>query len=291
MIRVAIALACAAIGRLRRPEIESRMATFSFTERRQIEQCLGMGSGYVLDFSNRTFEEFILDAVARNIYNGDYSGQGSSKANHLRAFFAAEPDHVVGALLTALVEHGRTVTSPPAADLLESCKRIADRLKQSAPVLGCIATDTDEPTFAALSKEVRRAIESNQPETGLDRLHAFFVMLLRRICEKRGVQTTRDEPAHSVLGKYIKHVKGQGHLHSEMSEKILKYALATMDAFNQVRNNQSLAHPNEMLNSDEALLVFNHVVAIVNFIQSTERRIDHRQLTTTTALSDSEFPF
>lgn len=29
------------------------MANFSITERRQIEECFGMCSGYVLDFSNR----------------------------------------------------------------------------------------------------------------------------------------------------------------------------------------------------------------------------------------------
>lgn len=267
------------------------MPRFSFTERRQIEQCFGMGSGYVLDFSNRTFEEFVQDTVARNIYNGSFSGQGSSKANHLRAFFAAEPDHLVGALIAALVEHARTVANPPAANLLDSCQHIADRLKQSAPVLGSIATSTGEPTFAALSMEVRRAIASNQPETGLDRLHTYFVTLLRQTCEKRGVQAAREEPAHSVLGKYLKFVKGKGHLRSEMSEKILKYALGTMDAFNHVRNNQSLAHPNEMLDSDEALLIFNHVVAIVNFIEAIERRIDRPLPVTAVALGESDIPF
>ena len=103
------------------------MATFSFTERQQIERTFGMRSGYVLDFSNRTFNEFIQDAVARNIDNGSYSGHGSSKANHLRTFFATEPDHIVGTLIAALVEYARTLTDPPAADLLDSCQRIADR--------------------------------------------------------------------------------------------------------------------------------------------------------------------
>lgn len=250
-----------------------------------------MGTGYVLDFSNRTFEEFIQDAVARNIYNGSFSGQGSSKANHLRAFFAAEPDHVVGTLIAALVAHARTVSNPPAATLLDSCQRIADRLKRSAPLLGSIATGTGPPTFAALSNEVRRAIESNQPETGLDRLHTYFVTLMRQICDKRGVLTTRDEPSHSVLGKYVKFLRNNGHLHSEMSEKILKYALGTMDAFNHVRNNQSLAHPNEMLNSDEALLVFNHVVAVVNFIEAIERRIDRPQPVQSATWDETDVPF
>lgn len=236
-----------------------------------------MGSGYVLDFSNRTFGEFIQDSVARNIYSDKYAGQGSSKANHLRAFFAAEPDHVVGALVEAMVEHARTTTNPPSIELIDSCRRIANRLKQSAPVMGSIATIDGESTFAALSKEVRRAIESNQTETGLDRLHTYFVALLRQVCDKRGVTTTRDEPAHSILGKYIKFLRSNGHLHSEMTEKILKYALGTMDAFNYVRNNQSLAHPNDVLNSNEAVLIFNHVVAIVNFVESIEQRIDKPQ--------------
>lgn len=154
---------------------------------------------------------------------------------------------------------------------------------QSAPVLGSIATSTGEPTFAVLSMEVRRAIAANQPETGLDRLHTYFVTLLRQTCEKRGVKTAREEPAHSLLGKYLKLVKGKGHLRSEMSDKILKYALGKMDAFNHVRNSQGLAHPNEMLNSDEALLIFNHVVAVVNFIQAIERRIDRPLSVTTTS--------
>lgn len=267
------------------------MAILSFNERRQIEQCFGMESGYVLDFCNRTFKEFIQDAVARDIYSRNYSAEGDSKAKRLRAFFSAESDRVVGELIDALVKHARAVTNPPSAESLDSCQRIAVRLKQSAPVLGNVAVSTSEPTFAALSKEVRRAIASNQPETGLDRLHTYFVFLLRHTCDKRGVQTTRDEPAHSVLGKYVKFLRNNGHLHSNMSEKILKYALGTMDAFNHVRNNQSLAHPNEMLNPDEALLIFNHVVAIVNFIEAIEHRLDHPQPAPIAAMDDTDIPF
>lgn len=221
------------------------MADLSFKEQRQIEQALGMGSGYVLDFSNRTFEEFIRDAVGRNIYNGSYSGKGGSKANHLRAFLEAEPNHLAGTLIEALVAHARTITNPPSSELLDACQQIAARLKRSAPVLEHVADDTSEPTFKALTQSVRQAIDSNQPETGLDRLHTFFISLMRQVCEKRGVQTTRDEPAHSVLGKYIKFLRSNDHIESVMTERILKYAIGTMDSFNHVRNNQSLAHPTQ----------------------------------------------
>ncbi|MBK9119802.1 MAG: abortive infection family protein [Phycisphaerales bacterium] len=269
------------------------MADLSNSERQQIEQAFRMSSGYVLDFSNETFREFIQEAVARNICTDDYSRKGSSKAKRLRAFFRAEPNHVVGTLVDALVTHARTLTDPPSSELLDACQRIAVRLKQSAPVLEQVGADTSDATFAALTRCVRQAIDSNQPETGLDRLHTFFVSLVRQVCEKRGVRGTRDEPAHSVLGKYLKYLKGSRHVHSDMTLKILNYAQSTMDAFNRVRNNQSLAHPNPMLNYDESLLIFNHVVAVVNFIRSVEQRVDHAERPAMEAASseNSDIPF
>ena len=39
------------------------MSDLSNVEKRHLERLFGMGSGYVLDFSNRTFEEFILDST------------------------------------------------------------------------------------------------------------------------------------------------------------------------------------------------------------------------------------
>jgi hypothetical protein len=35
------------------------MADLTFTERQKLEQLFGMGSGYVLDFTNRTFADFV----------------------------------------------------------------------------------------------------------------------------------------------------------------------------------------------------------------------------------------
>ena len=44
------------------------MSDLTNTEKRKFEQFLGMGTGYVLDFSNRTFAEFVQDSTGRNIF-------------------------------------------------------------------------------------------------------------------------------------------------------------------------------------------------------------------------------
>ncbi len=81
-----------------------------------------MSGGYVLDFSNRTFKEFILDSTGLDIDSEEVGGPGS-KANRLRYFWNNQPDHVVGKALKDLVEYVET-SSP----VREQCRIIANRL-------------------------------------------------------------------------------------------------------------------------------------------------------------------
>ena len=62
------------------------MSDLTSAEKQKFEQLLGMRSGYVLDFSNRTFTEFVLDSTGRDIFDSRYEYASASKANRLRAF-------------------------------------------------------------------------------------------------------------------------------------------------------------------------------------------------------------
>lgn len=275
------------------PFMITRMAELAFSERETLERCFGMSSGYVLDFSDRTFQEFIHDSVGRNIYEEKYAFNGQSKARRLRAFIKVEPNHVVGKLIADLVAHAmrRAESGMAVSGDVEGCSRIAERLRQGAPVLEGVPPESQESAFRTLADSVRQAIEENQPEKGLDRLHTYFVAYVRKVCQDNGVAATRDEPAHSVLGKYVKALKASGRIESEMTGRILTYAQATMDAFNRVRNEQSLAHPNPILNYDEALLIFNHVVSIVNFIRTIEQKARQGAVPTPATESTDDIPF
>ena len=84
---------------------------------------------------------------------------------------------------------------------------------------------------------------------------------------------TREKALHSLFGEYVKRLRDGGHLESEMTARILKSSISVFEAFNDVRNNQSLAHDNPILNYDESLLIFNHVASSVRFIKAVEERI------------------
>jgi len=80
------------------------MSSLTSIEKRYFEDLFGLGSGYVLDYSNATFAEFFRECAKVDIYADKYSFNGDSKAKHLRAFWEIEPDHVVGKVLEALLE-------------------------------------------------------------------------------------------------------------------------------------------------------------------------------------------
>jgi hypothetical protein len=252
------------------------MSNLTNIEKRQFEKLFGMSSGYVLDFSNRTFDEFVIDSTGLSIMEEKYNQASGSKANRLRAFWSLEPNHVAAKLLQDLLQ---CVSLDGAAPEFEKayadCSRAVLRLSNGNALqeIGEITPNSSEKEFAVLARAVRESIERNEPEVGLDRLHTFTVKYLRVLCNERGISTDREKPLHSLAGEYVKALKEGGHLESLMTERILKASISTLDAFNMVRNEQSLAHDNRMLNYDEALLIYSHVASAIRFIEALERRI------------------
>ncbi len=139
-----------------------------------------------------------------------------------------------------------------------------------------------------------RPIDSNNLETGLDRLHTFTVKYVRTLCEQRGIPVSREKPLHSIFGEYVRKVREAGQLESEMSSRILKSSISVLEAFNDVRNAKSLAHDNPLRNYDEALLIFNNVAASIRCLRSLEGRIATRDKARAAVWTDAlgdEIPF
>ena len=269
------------------------MSDLTFLEKRKLEQRLEMDGGYVLNFSNRTFDEFFADCVGIKIYDEKYAAGGDSKANRMRTFWKIEPNHVVGKLLKGLLAYsGKPGSFAPGSALHVECEHIAQRLTAGAPVFDvtAFAADTSDKDFDALARAVQASIDANEPETGLDRLHTFTKKYLRAVCERHGIAAPTDKPLHSLVGEYVKALKKEGHFESEMTERILKSSISVLEAFNDVRNDQSLAHDNSMLNYDESLLIFNNVASSIRFIRALERKIPEKAAVAARADKD-DIPF
>lgn len=135
------------------------MSSLTLSEKQILESILGMSSGYVLDFSDRTFGEFVSEAVEKNIHDDRYSVDGTSKAKKLRAFWKLEPDHVVGKLLQELMdnlEFRGCNFEPEDRNLIIQTRKIAARLLSASPSLAPLKQHAHALNAQHLAEQIRR---------------------------------------------------------------------------------------------------------------------------------------
>jgi hypothetical protein len=111
------------------------MSNLSNLEKRKFEKLLGMNTGYVLDFSNRTFAEFITDSTGVNIYDARYDYESGSKANRLRKLWQVEENAVVAKLMGDMLDSVFPVGVRKSASdttLEAECRQIVGRLSQDS---------------------------------------------------------------------------------------------------------------------------------------------------------------
>lgn len=133
------------------------MSDLTSSEKLKLEKFFGMESGYVLDFSNRSFQEFLLENIHVDINQPRYEKSGTSKANRLRTFWKIESNMVVGKSILKLLDYwqirrelnNQVVTLSEKA-LYDECIGISERLLSNMLGIGKYERDIE----ISKSKEV-----------------------------------------------------------------------------------------------------------------------------------------
>ena len=146
------------------------MSSLNMADRHNLEKLLGMEGGYVLNFSDRTFGEFIFEAVGVDIHSARYTADGTSKARKLRTFWKLESDYLVGKLILALVDYSVSLNSEPTPEkdtLRERCRQTAARLLAGSPSLEPLKAHAKALDANYLAEQIRRMEASVETDPGL----------------------------------------------------------------------------------------------------------------------------
>ncbi len=257
------------------------MATLKRSEIRAIEEAMSFprGFGYVLDFSDRTMDEFFADEFGIEIYAEENQVNGSSKRNCLTTFLTLADTYTALKVLRALWELregllAQSTSSTAVANAsakTSAFKKVIDNLECNTDIAipNGVDTYTRERTLEELVADIERTIAANKPEVALDHLHTYCVKKVTHLLSVRGIECTNDEPLHSRFGKYRKELVNEQNLH-EFTDRALKASISLLDSFNDLRNNHSLAHDNEILGPVEARFIFSSISAILVLIRALE---------------------
>ncbi|HEY8781205.1 MAG TPA: abortive infection family protein [Mucilaginibacter sp.] len=255
------------------------MAHIDFGEKRTIEKYLGMGDGNLLNFGHSTLQEFIYDVTGIDIKLSKYQDKGTSKANLMRSFMSQESESLVAKLLDAMNVRRDDWESDdqynridPDPKLKSEFIGVIERLRGEVSVTNAevIAANNEDDDFHSLAKHIQESIDKDEPAGALDRLHTFLMKYFREMCSKYAIAVEKNESLNAIYGKYVKALRSSGAIKTDMTEKILRSTFQCFDAFNDVRNNNSYAHDNPVLNHDESALIFNYMTATLKFLKTIE---------------------
>lgn len=148
------------------------MAALSTTDMKLIDSIFGIYSGYVLDFSNSTFDAFFRRDVGVDVYDAAYATYGDSKGKRFRAFLENARAAAVVKALTELwtyrevdrLDRGEMETIPNArARLSELIVKLGGKPLPGNPAE---ATQAAAPTRHTLRPGGRRGRSGVNPAGG-----------------------------------------------------------------------------------------------------------------------------
>ena len=246
------------------------------SEMRVFDDAFDMHGGYVLDFSDRTITEFFEDEFGIDFYDPKYAFNGTSKAKRLRAFLTTEDAYTVCRVARALWMHRETIPhyldDPAGSEKVRTALfTLLSRIEGSdtAPRTDALERFKKDETLEELIGAIERDISANKPAAALDRLHTYCQKKFGHLLEERGIPCERSDPLHSRVGKYVKALEGEREIR-EITRRVLKSSISIFEQFNDIRNNQSFAHDNTIVDQAEARFIYDSISAILRFVKTVD---------------------
>lgn len=254
--------------RLTRPEIT-----------KLVYKWIGVSGGYLGNFSYGRHDRFWLDVCDLPVNTAAFSGT-TRDCFEATLFDASATDQA--AVLRAILDEYPPVEGSDAQGNFRTSHLHTEILQWIARLeTGQVAVPMQ---LASTTDIVRRALDdadvllkTSGPQSAVDRVHTAFHGYLHALSDEAGVRGLPDRPTMNQLFKAIRsHHPAFTNLGPSADEisRVLQSMATILDALNPVRNNASVAHPNQSLVGEpEAVLVINTVRTLLGYLEAKRRSL------------------
>lgn len=210
-----------------------------------IEAVFGMESGYVLDFSNRTFAMFFADLgidIDREFPEG-------SKANRLREFLRTAEPSMVANVLEALLERRGTEGEGDLSPQLNKVKSLIARLRGTQVSLPAIPASVDVLNLAYI-RELEAKTNQRLAASDLEGAITSARTMLEAVLAKLERQLVRNPEDHKGdLQRQFKAVAKQLRMDENRTDlddnfkQVVRGLVQVVNGLAPIRNKMSDGHP------------------------------------------------
>ena len=260
------------------------MSVLSFIEKQTICRLFGISDGFIFKFwsdrgthNKSTTKELIYDSCGINIYD-DVGYKGLSQQKCIQKIWDECSPQIIAKLLKALSDYfcfkmGTDWWSDEDNYDYQQVQRIIERLETLQTVE--LPKEKNIKNLKLLLEDIEVNIKNDKPELVVDRLHTFASECLRNLCHTHSIVTTdakgNEYPLHSLAGMLKKWYADNNYFDSEFTIVAIQNSINLFDKFNGIRNDNSAAHPNDLLSKAEAEYAVRIIADTLTFIDKCEK--------------------
>lgn len=237
-----------------------------------VNRYIGVSGGYLglppeSRFTYKTHAEFYPEYCD---LKKDTSGEGTTRETFIRIFTESAPKEQAK-IIRGVIEKF-PVGSEPATRTEELKKQLLDaasKLEGADYITQPSLEIESEGVFEAL-EDAKSLIENRKAVSAVDRVHTAFQGYLRSLCKKSNILFEQKDDLVALIKKIFgEHPKLKIKLKAQEIQNIARSLVSISDSLNPIRNQGSLAHPNEtLLDEPEATLVINSVRSLMIYLES-----------------------
>ena len=259
------------------------MGTLSFIEKQTICRLFGISDGYIFKFwsdrgsyNKNITQQLIFESCGIDIYK-DKPYKDLSQQKCVEKIWNDCSPHIVANLLSTLSEYFSFAmgTDSWSNDDSYDYRQVEDIIKRlrSTPSVSLPAQETTD--LRLILNDIEANIQAGKPELVIDRLHTFATRYFREICQKNGIAIEDGKGDNYSLDALVAKLKGwyerEKYFESEFCVVAIKNAINIFAKYNDLRNNKSAAHPNQLLQKAEAEYAVKVVADTLMFIDNVEK--------------------
>lgn len=245
---------------------------------RLVHNWIGVDGGYLGNFSYARHDQFWMEVCDVQVDTAAFPGP--TRACFEATLFEASAKDQSAVLRTILEDYPPLAKPDPehpkfrSPALHREIKGWISRLET-----GQVAVEVE---IELVSDVVRRALDdaaillrTSGPQSAVDRVHTVMHGYLHTLCDEAKI-SVGDRPTMNQLFKALRVAHpalADVGIRAEDVNRVLGSMATILDALNPVRNNASVAHPNQqLLGEAEATLVINTVRTLLNYLEDKRRR-------------------
>ena len=265
------------------------MSTLEYGDKWKLEELLGMGSGYVLNHTYRSFANLIYECSGLDIMAEEYELKGTSKANRLRAFWETENDYAAGQVIQQLVTQAKASGRGEGTQLVDECLAISHRLLSGSPDLTHLTEIAEHFDSKHLQKEISRMEYSveHDPDLAIGTAKELIETICKTILNERGISLGTNPDLSELTKATFKELKltpediPAANKGADSIKRILSNLASVSNEINNLRNLYGTGHgkiANALgLDARHSKLVVGSSATLVRFLfESHQEQIDNQ---------------